>query len=52
MDCHQPEGRAVNYSDHEILSDVAHDMGSDPGLEKDGVEAHLQELLYEYWRRM
>jgi len=32
----------------EILSDVAHDMGSptdDAGLEKDGVEAHLQELL-------
>ena len=32
----------------EILSDVNHDMGSpeqDPGLEKDGVEAHLQELL-------
>ena len=30
---------------HEILSDVAHNMGTDPGLEKDGVEAHLQELL-------
>jgi endonuclease len=32
----------------EVLSDVTHDMGSpehDPGLEKDGVEAHLQELL-------
>jgi RecB family endonuclease NucS len=32
----------------EILSDVSHDMGAadgDAGLEKDGVEAHLQELL-------
>jgi RecB family endonuclease NucS len=30
---------------HEVLSDTAHQMGRDPGLEKDGVEAHLQELL-------
>jgi RecB family endonuclease NucS len=29
----------------EILEDVTHDLGEDPGLEKDGVEAHLQELL-------
>ena len=29
----------------EVLSDSSHEMGSDPGLEKDGVEAHLQELL-------
>lgn len=29
----------------EVLSDVSHDLGSDPGLRKDGVEAHLQELL-------
>jgi endonuclease len=26
-------------------SDASHDLGVDPGLEKDGVEAHLQELL-------
>jgi endonuclease len=34
----------------ELLSDVSHDMGSpdkDPQLSKDGVEAHLQELLAE-----
>jgi RecB family endonuclease NucS len=34
----------------EVLSDVTHDMGSpeeDAGLAKDGVEAHLQELLAE-----
>ena len=29
----------------EVVSDSAHDMESDPGLEKDGVEAHLQEAL-------
>jgi endonuclease len=28
-----------------ILSDTAHDLGVDPGLQKDGVEAHLQQLL-------
>jgi endonuclease len=34
----------------EVLSDVSHDMGSpdeDAALSKDGVEAHLQELLAE-----
>ena len=29
----------------EVLSDVEHDMGEAAALEKDGVEAHLQELL-------
>src|SRR5690606_663535 len=29
----------------EIISDTDHDLGVDPGLRKDGVEAHLQELL-------
>ncbi len=29
----------------EILEDVTHELGEDPGLVKDGVEAHLQELL-------
>jgi len=29
----------------EVLSDVAHDMGEAAQLEKDGVEAHLQEAL-------
>ena len=29
----------------EVVSDSTHDMESDPGLEKDGVEAHLQEAL-------
>lgn len=30
-----------------VHSDSAHDLGEDPGLVKDGVEAHLQELLAE-----
>ncbi len=29
----------------EVLHDSSHEMGADPGLQKDGVEAHLQELL-------
>ena len=32
---------------HEILHDVSYDLGVDPGLVKDGVEAHLQVLLAE-----
>ena len=38
----------------EVLSDVTHDMGlpeEDAGLAKDGVEAHLQELLAEQPQR-
>lgn len=31
----------------EILHDSSHELGVDPGLQKDGVEAHLQELLAE-----
>ncbi|CAN5172363.1 endonuclease NucS [soil metagenome] len=32
---------------HEILHDSSHELGIDPGLQKDGVEAHLQKLLAE-----
>ena len=32
---------------HEILHDSNHELGIDPGLQKDGVEAHLQKLLAE-----
>lgn len=32
---------------HEILHDTSHSLGHDPGLQKDGVEAHLQKLLAE-----
>ena len=31
----------------EVLHDTSHELGVDPGLVKDGVEAHLQELLAE-----
>jgi endonuclease len=30
---------------HEVLHDSAHELGVDPGLVKDGVEAHLQAML-------
>jgi RecB family endonuclease NucS len=32
---------------HEILHDSTHELGIDPGLQKDGVEADLQKLLAE-----
>jgi endonuclease len=32
----------------EVLSDTGHDLGIDPGLQKDGVEKHLQELLADH----
>ena len=32
---------------HEVLHDSSHELGEDPGLQKDGVEAHLQKLLAE-----
>ena len=33
---------------HEVISDSSHDLGVDPGLVKDGVEAQLQALLAEH----
>ena len=38
-------GEQLNITLHDVLSDSDHPMGVDPGLVKDGVEAHLQELL-------
>ena len=32
----------------EVLHDSSHELGVDPGLRKDGVEKHLQELLAEH----
>ena len=32
----------------EMLHDSSHELGVDPGLVKDGVEAHLQQLLAEH----
>jgi RecB family endonuclease NucS len=38
-------GEELRITIEEILHDTRHDLGVDPGLTKDGVEAHLQELL-------
>ncbi len=40
-----PKGETLTITLHEVVSDSAHELGDDPGLQKDGVEAHLQELL-------
>jgi len=40
-----PKGEVLIITIHEVFSDTAWDLGIDPGLRKDGVEAHLQELL-------
>jgi RecB family endonuclease NucS len=38
-------GETLTIEIEEIISDSAYDLGVDPGLVKDGVESHLQELL-------
>jgi RecB family endonuclease NucS len=38
-------GEQLRITLEEIFHDTSHDLGVDPGLVKDGVEAHLQELL-------
>ena len=38
-------GETLTITLEEMVSDSAFDLGVDPGLVKDGVEAHLQELL-------
>ncbi|MEP6760075.1 MAG: endonuclease NucS [Sporichthyaceae bacterium] len=40
-------GEQLLISIEEMLHDSAHELGVDPGLVKDGVEAHLQVLLAE-----
>ncbi|QXC61509.1 endonuclease NucS [Aquihabitans sp. G128] len=40
-----PKGETIRITLDEVLSDSSWDLGVDPGLQKDGVEAHLQELL-------
>jgi RecB family endonuclease NucS len=40
-----PKGEQLTIRLLEVLHDSEHDLGVDPGLQKDGVEAHLQELL-------
>jgi len=38
-------GEQLRITIEEIEHDSSHELGTDPGLIKDGVEAHLQELL-------
>jgi RecB family endonuclease NucS len=40
-----PKGETLTITLHRVVSDTNHDLGLDPGLWKDGVESHLQELL-------
>ncbi len=40
-----PKGETLQIDLLEVLNDVDVDLGVDPGLEKDGVEAELQQLL-------
>lgn len=40
-----PKGETLTITIDEVHAEVAHELGDDPGLQKDGVEAHLQELL-------
>ena len=40
-----PKGETLTIRLHEVLTDLEHELGDDPGLSKDGVEAQLQELL-------
>lgn len=40
-----PKGETLTITLHEVVSDQTYELGDDPGLQKDGVEAHLQELL-------
>ncbi|MCG7417463.1 MULTISPECIES: endonuclease NucS [Microbacterium] len=44
---HKKSGDALVVKIYEVLHDTAHDLGVDPGLIKDGVEADLQRLLAE-----
>ncbi len=44
---HAKTGDALLVRIHEVLHDTSHELGRDPGLVKDGVEADLQRLLAE-----
>jgi endonuclease len=38
-------GEELRITLEEVFQDTSYELGLDPGLQKDGVEAHLQELL-------
>lgn len=39
------KGEVLTITVHEVIDELDFELGLDPGLQKDGVEAHLQELL-------
>lgn len=43
-----PSGEKLVITLEDVIHDSSHELGVDPGLVKDGVEAHLQELLAEH----
>jgi RecB family endonuclease NucS len=45
---HSKTGDRLVITIDEVMHDSEHQLGVDPGLQKDGVEAHLQELLAEH----
>jgi endonuclease len=45
---HAKTGDRLVITVEEVLHDSQHELGVDPGLQKDGVEAHLQVLLAEH----
>ncbi|GLU50416.1 endonuclease NucS [Nocardiopsis ansamitocini] len=45
---HGKSGEKLVLTIEKVLHDTFHELGVDPGLQKDGVEAHLQELLAEH----
>lgn len=45
---HSKSGERLILTINEIMHDSRHELGIDPGLQKDGVEAHLQELLAQH----
>lgn len=44
---HAKTADVLVVSIHEMIAEIEHDLGEDPGLIKEGVEAHLQKLLAE-----
>jgi RecB family endonuclease NucS len=45
---HAKTGDRLVITVEEVIHDSQHELGVDPGLQKDGVEAHLQVLLAEH----
>lgn len=45
---HGKSGDKLTITIDEVLHDTSAELGVEPGLQKDGVEAHLQELLAEH----